>query len=169
MIDDTGASIMQIYASDIEHLMTSNPMKAVEGDYPMPRLLGVVSMCMADSTVSNRICRQVEANLWDSENNSEMGQWEKIPVSVEPGSNVSANGILKPRLAGPWVRWRYYSATVPNELSLRVYDYNPSTAARGRRRISDSGPYLPLSIGQFDMQDIADFPNMDGSKVAGGI
>ncbi|CAG8148763.1 unnamed protein product [Penicillium salamii] len=167
MIDDTGASIMQIYQSDIEHLMTSNPMKAVEGDYPMPRLLGVVSMCLADSTVSNRICRQLEANLWDLENNSEMGQWEKIPVSVEPGTNVSANGILKPRLAGPWVRWRYYSATVPNELSLRVYDYNPSNAARGRRRISDSGPYLPLSIGQFDMQDIGDFPNMDGSKVAG--
>ncbi|CAG8165784.1 unnamed protein product [Penicillium salamii] len=164
MIDDTGASMMQIYAGDIERLMTLNPMKLVEGDYPMPRLLGVVSMALADSTVNNRLCRQMEVNLFDPATKDDMGLWESIPVSVEPGDCVSAAGTWNPRLAGPWLRWRYYTATVPNELTLGVYDYNPASTAPGLRRISDSGTPTPLAVARFGIHDIAGFPDLDGSE-----
>ena len=142
-IDDTGANIMQIYSSDVKNLMESNP-HTFQGNYPMPRCLGIVSLSNADGTSNSLVVRELEVNIWDRSKGCFMGQWESVPAVIRPGDSM-VGGRPLPRLNGPWARWRYYTATVPNVKKLGVYDYNPTKPPPGFQSIADApspAPYV---------------------------
>ncbi|CAG8169889.1 unnamed protein product [Penicillium olsonii] len=157
MIDDTGASMMQIYAGDVDYMRENCPMTLIDGPFDMPPLLGVVVMVLADGTENSRYCRAIEANL-RKPNGGYAGPWEPIPVSIEPGDAI-VNGHKRCRLNGPWLRWRLYTATVPHKTTLNVYSYNPSTSANNVRKISDAGTVIAMDHSHIAVRDEADFPD----------
>lgn len=110
---------MVIYDSDVAKLRT----KLVDDGsvYPMPRLLGVIVANLGDGSKRTILAREVQVNMWDPVNLRYMADhWDYIPVLVLPGRGAK-------RLNGPWMRWKFYTASCPdNSKRLWIFDYNPS-------------------------------------------
>lgn len=170
MIDDTGASLMQIWASDVTRLMGMNPNRAEEGPYPMPRIFGCSTLTLADSSVVTILIRELEVNLLNPDTGEYMADyWETIPVTIQPGHCIQ-NGNRRVRLNGPWMRWRFWTTTVPNHPRLGVYDYNPSHPPHENGFTIDDPPenhmYTPFPVG-YGYDTIANHPELDPNLPAG--
>ncbi|KAJ5877330.1 hypothetical protein N7455_000795 [Penicillium solitum] len=117
--DDTGADYMVLYDEDVTRLSTN--LQANDVSYPLPRILGVLVVTLGDGSKKAMLVRELEVNIWDS-----------IPVVVLPGRGTK-------RLNGPWMRWKFYTGTAPdNSNRLWIYDYNPTNPLM-------RGPRLPTA------------------------
>ncbi|KAF3030996.1 hypothetical protein E8E15_011499 [Penicillium rubens] len=117
--DDTGADYMVLYENDVNRLRIN--LQAQGLMYPIPRLLGVLVVTLGDGSKKAMLVRELEVNMWDEHEKQYMADsWDSIPVVVLPGRGTK-------RLNGPWMRWKFYTATAPdNSNRLWIYDYNPS-------------------------------------------
>ncbi|KAJ5788142.1 hypothetical protein N7457_003132 [Penicillium paradoxum] len=117
--DDTGADYMTINDDDIS-AMRVDPT-GTGGLHPLPRIMGVLSVTLADGSGRNMLVRELQANIWDADERRYMvPEWDSIPAVINPTTGAK-------RLNGPWLRWKLYTATCPdNSRRLWIYDYNPS-------------------------------------------
>ncbi|CAG8889577.1 unnamed protein product [Penicillium egyptiacum] len=117
--DDTGADYMVLYENNVDQLRTNLQAKGIM--YPVPRLLSVLVGTLGDGSKEAMLVRELEVNMWDEQEKQYMAaSWDSIPVVVLPERGTK-------RRNGPWMRWKFYTATAPdNSNCLWLYDYNPS-------------------------------------------
>ncbi|KAJ5791348.1 uncharacterized protein N7518_008359 [Penicillium psychrosexuale] len=127
--DDTGADYMVLYDNDVELLRVNLQAKGTV--YSIPPLLGVLVVTLGDGSKKAMLVRELEVNMWDEQQKQYMAaSWDSIPVVVLPGRGTK-------RLNGPWMRWKFYTGTAPdNSNRLWIYDYNPTNPLM-------RGPRLP--------------------------
>ncbi|CAI7655869.1 unnamed protein product [Penicillium viridicatum] len=116
-VDDTGADAMQINKSDMRDLININ--RDPNGiDPPLPPLIGVLPMMMANGAIDHMICRQFEVNMYDTVNQEFFSLlWYPVQVIVYDDTFTKA----KDRLNGPWPRHRLYSASAPDGSSYTYF------------------------------------------------
>lgn len=124
-MDDTGASVMQINQSDLQHLINCN-RDPQQNDPPLPPLLGVMPLVVANGTIDHLICRRFEINMWDSTTRTYMSLlWHPVQVVIFDDTNTQA----QTRLNGPWARHRMYSASAPDGSSYTYFsDVHPASS-----------------------------------------
>ncbi|CRL25160.1 unnamed protein product [Penicillium camemberti] len=129
--DDTGADYMVLHDEDVNRLRTNLQANGVS--YPLPRTLGVLVVTLGDGSKKAMLVRELEVNMWDEKEKKYMAaSWDSIPVVVLPGRGTK-------RLNGPWMRWKFYTGTAPdNSNRLWIYDYNPTNPLM-------RGPRLPTA------------------------
>jgi hypothetical protein len=110
MMDDTGASFMQIDEVDFDRMARLNGTL----DQRPPRVC-VQGLELADGTVVYHPIYFLEVNLFFFGPNGRamiLPEYEKIPVVVSPVGPDGGGGGL--RCGGPWLRHRFYTSSVPN-------------------------------------------------------
>ncbi|CAI7576616.1 unnamed protein product [Penicillium glandicola] len=160
--DDTGADYMVLSENDVRKLRTNLQDGGIA--YCPPRLLAIIPVTLADGSMKSMLVRQLEVNIWNRQERKYMASWDSIPVIVLFGDGTQ-------RLNGPWLRWKFYTATAPdNSKRLWLYDYNPAnplmpgprlpTATQAQLNTAMPPPYKNDNIGNRSQYD----PNVPSGK-----
>lgn len=164
-MDDTGCSDICIFAEDVILLQNLDTQAGVV--YPLPRCLGIGVHVLADGTKMFFLHRELEINMWNPKDMKWMlPNWDPISIYIMPGKT----SLTKPRLSGPWLRHRLYSATVPDTTKrLWLFDYNPSYPPEGERALPSAHPdQMRRPFPARKLLPASDVPEFDPNLPAGG-
>jgi hypothetical protein len=95
---------MTVYEEDIKF------MQALGGESQLPPTLGIRALRVADGRWVRWPVKCLFINLFSSEG-EEMSQWASVQTVVFKGAKASNS---TPRLLGPWLRSKLYTATAPD-------------------------------------------------------
>ena len=124
-MDDTGASIMQLNQSDLQYLLSINrdPQAILP---PLPPLLGLSDIRLADGTINYNICRRFEVNMWDPTTRNYLSNlWHPVQAIILNDNNRPQ----QLRLNGPWARHRMFAASAPDGSGYTYFsDVHPASS-----------------------------------------
>jgi len=109
-MDDSGSSFMQINREDFDRIHEINP-----GGLISP-VMCVVRLILADGSYDYKHVIHLAVNLFDPTARSMvLRKYERLEVLIAPRGAGSA------RLAGPWIRHRFFTSSIPNGYSHPLY------------------------------------------------
>jgi hypothetical protein len=110
--DDTGADFMQIGRRDLDRMADVN---LTPGTIPNPAC--TMRLKLADGKYTYNHVLYMEVNIFDNDDKSWVcPEFDKIQVVIQPDL-----GGRPSRLAGPWLRHRLFTSTIPNGYSHELY------------------------------------------------
>ncbi|KAJ5107480.1 hypothetical protein N7456_004155 [Penicillium angulare] len=137
MQDDTGSQIMQIYRYDLE-LLQRLESRTARSEIPLPPVMGVTAFYDCDERLVFRVVRALEVNMFDDEGKEMSPNWDWIECAIK---DRQGDPDVTIRLAGPWLRHRFYTATSPDKSGrLYVHDKYRGFLNVNRPKDDDSGP-----------------------------
>ncbi|KAJ5365932.1 hypothetical protein N7517_008818 [Penicillium concentricum] len=98
-IYDTGASIMTLYAGDLQHIMGRSTGE--------PQVMGLNTVELADGRLQTGPVVELEVTILDTDERR-MTKWVRVQCQVDRGWSNGLN-----RLDGPWLRQMLYTASAP--------------------------------------------------------
>lgn len=126
---------MQIYKADLELLRTLES-HAARSDISGPPVMGVRIFYDCEEKIVFREVKALQVNMFDDEG-KEMGPWDWVECAFKEKKRDPDNTI---RLAGPWLRHRFYTGTSPDG-SGRLWVHNKKRGFWNVNRVSgDAGP-----------------------------
>lgn len=120
-MDDTGADLMRIYEGDLQTLRGYDPEfdQSNPTAIDLPPLLGGIYTGLANGTWIGDYARAIEVTIRDVDG-LEMTDWDPVQCIIMPG-NAPVRRPL--RLNGPWLRYKLYTATAPDNTNrLFIHD-----------------------------------------------
>ena len=112
--DDTGADALKINRPDMDAIRKA-AVRSENPDYtPEAPLLGYAEMITASDDFHWAEFRMVEVNMFDKDGNPMSEQWDMIDCILLDEDLTSTDPLRPSRLAGPWIRHRFYTSTVPD-------------------------------------------------------